>query len=272
MPLRYRSAARRRVVPVAMGLIALGFSLQAASQALAQSSREAPSEWDIFLGAGVGYAPKYLGADEYRIVPVPLVNITWRDTVFLSAGDGLGVNVINSGGFKAGPIVSYAFGREARGDIRRMKDVDGSIVAGGFVSYEAKYFAAEAKVLQVVGLGDMKGLQASAGVKLQGQIAERLHGSIGPSITWGSKDWNRSLFGVSNSDSARSGLSTYRPDSGFQSVGLGGSLTYAFNETFSLTALAQAERLVDEAAKSPIVKDVGSRNQFFGGLVLGVRF
>ena len=49
-------------------------------------------------------------------------------------------------------------------------------------------------------------------------------------------------------------------------------LSYQFNDRFGLFGYARYERLVGDAAKSPIVRELGSRNQLSGGLGLSYTF
>ena len=51
----------------------------------------AGDEWEFEIGAGVGYGSKYEGSDEMEVEFLPVLGITWNDTVFLTTEDGLGV-------------------------------------------------------------------------------------------------------------------------------------------------------------------------------------
>ena len=69
-----------------------------------------------------------------------------------------------------------------------------------------------------------------------------------------------------------SGLPVYRPGGGIHAVAAASGLSYQFNPRFGLFGYARYERLVGDAAKSPIVRDLGSRNQLSGGLGLSYTF
>ncbi|MEO6255217.1 MAG: MipA/OmpV family protein, partial [Sphingomicrobium sp.] len=49
-------------------------------------------------------------------------------------------------------------------------------------------------------------------------------------------------------------------------------LSYQFSPRFGMFGFGRYERLVGDAAKSPIVRELGSRNQLSGGLGLSYTF
>jgi outer membrane protein len=64
----------------------------------------------------------------------------------------------------------------------------------------------------------------------------------------------------------------YRPGGGIHAVALASGLSYQFNPRFGMFGFARYERLVGDAAKSPIVRQFGSRDQFSAGLGLSYTF
>ena len=55
-------------------------------------------------------------------------------------------------------------------------------------------------------------------------------------------------------------------------ISFGGGLSYRFFERWSVSALANYTRLIDDAEDSPVVDDVGNENQFFAGALVNYRF
>ena len=68
------------------------------------------------------------------------------------------------------------------------------------------------------------------------------------------------------------GLPVYRPDGGLHAVALTSGLSYQFSPQFGMFGFGRYERLVSDAAKSPIIREFGSRNQLPGGLGLSYTF
>jgi len=60
--------------------------------------------------------------------------------------------------------------------------------------------------------------------------------------------------------------------SGIKDVGTGISIIYPFNKCWSLLTIANYTLLLNDAAKSPLVENVGSKNQFWLGLGVAYRF
>ena len=96
--------------------------------------------------------------------------------------------------------------------------------------------------------------------------------NAGAEGTYASGDYMDEFFTINGADSARSGLSTFNADSGIKDVGLNTALTYVITPTWSVTGRGSYTRLVDDAEDSPVVDDEGNPNQWFGGLMVNVRF
>ena len=55
-------------------------------------------------------------------------------------------------------------------------------------------------------------------------------------------------------------------------MGVASGLSYQFSDRFGMFGFARYERLIGDAAKSPIVRELGSRDQLSGGLGLSYTF
>jgi outer membrane protein len=96
--------------------------------------------------------------------------------------------------------------------------------------------------------------------------------SIGPRVLFSDGRFQRAYFGIDSAAALASGLPAYRPSGGVYALAAASGLSYQFNPRFGLFGYARYERLVGDAGKSPIVRDLGSRNQFSGGLGLSYTF
>jgi outer membrane protein len=67
-------------------------------------------------------------------------------------------------------------------------------------------------------------------------------------------------------------LPEFRPSGGIYGVALASGLTLQLSDHWGLFSYARYERLIGDAAKSPIVRQFGSRNQISGGLGLSYTF
>ena len=106
-------------------------------------AEEPASDWEIQLGAGAMVKPDYEGSDDYEVSPLPMVEISYKDRVFLD-GPSLGANLFIWNGtrpgdqLKIGPLVRYQMGRDEddNGALKGLGSVDGSAEVGGFISYD----------------------------------------------------------------------------------------------------------------------------------------
>jgi outer membrane protein len=68
------------------------------------------------------------------------------------------------------------------------------------------------------------------------------------------------------------GLAAYSASSGVNSLGLAGSATFQFNPQWAVTGYARWDRLIGDAADSPIVTQTGSANQWTFGAIVAYSF
>ena len=79
-------------------------------------------------------------------------------------------------------------------------------------------------------------------------------------------------FNVSAAESVRSSLARYSVNAGYLRARLGGALTYRMSPSWSLTGIVAMTYLTGNAKDSPIVEDIGSAAQAFGGALVNYRF
>jgi len=72
-----------------------------------------PSDWSFTLGAGALLTPSYPGAASTKVVPLPFVDVRYKDRIFLSPIAGLGVNVLAVPGARLGVSLLPDLGRSA---------------------------------------------------------------------------------------------------------------------------------------------------------------
>jgi MipA family protein len=96
--------------------------------------------------------------------------------------------------------------------------------------------------------------------------------SIGPRLRLADEDYMESYFGVTPAVALRSGLPVYQPEGGIKAAGAMFGITHQLSRSFGVYAYAGYDRLVGDAADSPIVRQFGSEDQFSGGLTLYYSF
>ena len=229
---------------------------------------------NVRLGIGPGVYSQYDGSSRYDVHPVPVVSLRYKNLIevdnneikltALSRVFQRSANVGGGNSLRFGPLVSINFGRDESDsiDLRGMGDVGTSFELGGFVSYtignKTRFRVRARQDLAGGHNGFTVQLDASQTFIRDGRFA--LSGFV--SSMWASVNYMKTFFGVNTAQAARSGLPFYHPGSSFKDVTVGTNGSYAFNAQWSVVANASYERLVGDAANSPLVAIKGDPNQF----------
>ena len=243
------------------------------------------SDWSITVSGGVVLAPRFLGDDDYETSAFPNVTVTYGDLFFASL-NGVGLNLIDANGFKAGPIAKYDFGRDEldsnpfsfggdpNNDLVGLGDIDGSIELGGFVEYTYEKVAARLEVRQGLD-GGHEGMIAEASITYEDQFVLGelpVFWALGPNIVYGDETYNSAFFDVNAAQSVASGLAEYDADAGLISYGLEGRIVVPVSEQSAIVAFGGVDFLGDELADSSLVQQRGSDVQSTFGLMLTYQF
>ena len=228
----------------------------------------------VDLGLGVGAAPDYEGSEDYQAVPIPYANVKWANHMSINwLGNKAKVNLIPSPFWRGGLIGEYIPERANVDNNRvdKLRDVDASLMLGGFFGFQYNYWSASIEAMQDVADGNDGSI-----VRLNGgyfiPIDETWSLALGAFTTWADDDYMESYFGINNNNSARSGLKTFDADAGFKDVGLNLSASYKPWEHWGLMGLLSYKRLLGDAEDSPVVDKEGNANQYTGGIILFYRF
>jgi outer membrane protein len=237
------------------------------------ASAQEKEDLRVRVGAGAQVRPEFIGADSTEVAPLWRLNIAHGTDPFkFNAPDySPGLPLISSGGFSAGPAANVASGRKNSDLDVPVGKVKTTIEAGAFASYQLSdslYLRAEA----LKGLGGHKGIVGTVGADKIWRDGDRYVFSIGPRVLFSDSRYQRAFFGVSPTAALASGLPAYRPSGGIHAVAAASSISYQFDPRWGVFGYGRYERLVGDAAKSPIVRDLGSRNQLSGGLGLSYIF
>jgi outer membrane protein len=232
------------------------------------------------VGAGVGTAPDYEGSDDYEFVPLWNLragNLYHPSTFVQVIGPRLRSNFLPSDHWRLGVAGQFIKERDDVGNnqVDDLEKVDPSVMLGAVGGYDFLADPRQHLTLEVDARQDVandNGFLASVRGLYGAPLTENWRFDTLVSSTWASEDYMSSYFGIDASDAARSGLDQFSADEGFKDVSFGGVLTYRFFERWSVSALANYTRLIDDAADSPVVDDVGNENQFFAGALVNYTF
>ncbi|MFL6729449.1 MAG: MipA/OmpV family protein [Sphingomicrobium sp.] len=245
------------------------------SAAFAQDAPDDSSGKDrrVRVGLGAQVRPEYIGADDTEVAPLWDIDIARGDNPFKfeAPDDKFGIAVISKNGFSLGPAANIESSRKESDVGAPVGKVKTTFEAGAFAQYElSDSFRVRGEVLK--GLGGHDGVVGTLGADWISRDADRYVFSIGPRVLFSDGRYQRAYFGVTPEVALATGLPAYRPDAGIHAVALASGLSYQFNNRFGMFGFGRYERLVGDAAKSPIVREFGSRNQWSAGAGLTYTF
>jgi outer membrane protein len=243
------------------------------------------TDWNFTAGVGAIYVPAFVGSKDYYLLAVPDLEVKYKDRFFASMKDGVGYNIINSNGWRIGPVAKYTFERKENGDnplrvtgnktnaLRGLGNVDGTLELGGFVEYAYDPLTAKVEVRQ--GVNGHKGAIVDVSLNYGGtylKLGPPIIYSFGPCATFADSDYNNAYFGINQTQSTNSGLARYSAGGGLASYGVGAFALLPVTDSISVSTFAGYDRLGSKVTDSPLIKQRGSDNQFFTGMTVSYQF
>ncbi|PZQ17286.1 MAG: MipA/OmpV family protein [Ancylobacter novellus] len=232
--------------------------------------------WVVTLKATGIVSPLFEGTSKYGLSGYPGLSIRrpgqpWK---FGAPDDGFGFAVIDTPWLQFGPVARIRSERDSS-DVKKfygMKDIDWAVEPGAFVEiYPVDVLRIRGELRHGIGGHDgFVGNVSADYIQKFGAFTV----SLGPRMELGDGDFMNEYFGVTRAEAAASkqNISAYKAKGGVKSVGASAAVTYDWNETWSTTAFGSYNRLVGEAADSPVAKDLGTKNSFTAGVGVAYSF
>ena len=236
--------------------------------ALADETRN----WDLAAGVGVASMPQYSGAaashprlrlwvdGEYRTANFGSFAI---DSGSLTIDPELRWNVIDRPDVGFGPLLGYRFGRndkdpgftsgaDGSSRLQGLPDVASSVDAG--VQGHVLAFGIPVFAQWRTALSGSQGTLLNLGLYVP-LLPEGTFGfTVLPTVTWADARQMRALYGVSQQASLTSGFPAYMPGSAWENAALELIGEWRLSKSAHLLGSVAFERLLGDAAASPIVQ------------------
>jgi outer membrane protein len=224
----------------------------------------ASGSWTVMVGVGGEYKPDFEGAKGAMLSPVPIFSIRRAGSPenFHGARDSASIALFDFGNLRAGPAVKFVSSRKADNysELQGLGDVKATVEVGGFVEYfPVDWFRTRVETRQ--GLGGQQGVVADFSADFIVPLLQRFTISAGPRFTYESTKATSPYFGIDAVQAMATGLPAFDAQGGAHSAGAGAQLTYRFNPQWEVRTSVEYERLLGDAAKSPLVALRGSANQ-----------
>ena len=229
------------------------------------------------IGMGVAVMPEYEGSKDHKTRAIPNINLFYGDTLFftrMTAGANLLRFKTEQGiAITAGPLLALRRGRDQdeNAALNGLGDIDRALDAGGFVRFRKQGWHASVDIRQNVtnsGQGATMKFSAGHGIPLGQKF--KLRANL--EATWASADYMKTFFGIDALQSTQSGIAQYEAGSGFKDAGVSVMADYAITRDWSGFATIRYKQLLGDAADSPIVASLGSRDQASASVGIKYRF
>ncbi|PRY94687.1 outer membrane protein [Hasllibacter halocynthiae] len=224
-------------------------ALSTAALLLAGPSLAQSNELAFSLRGGVAAAPAYPGADEYEVGPdlgFSFGSLEW-------AGRSFG------GVDRTGPALRGSFrylgerDDEDYPELAGLEDVDPALELGLGVIYRQPSWQAFADVRR--GFGGHEGTVGELGADLILRPGAKTTVTAGPRLSFGDGAYAGTYFGVAEAEADASAFEAFDAEGGLLGAGFEVVHTYRLNDDWAVESGIGYERLMNDAADSPITRD-----------------
>jgi MipA family protein len=225
--------------------------------------------WTVTIGAQAELGPGYEGAKDDKLGAIPIFSIHRAGSAdqFRSPIDSPSITLLDLGDFRAGPVATYVPARIASRfpTLTGLGDVNATYEVGGFVEYfPVDWFRARVEVRR--GFGGSDGVFADASTDFIVPLWQPLTWSGGPRLSFADDAATAPYFSIDEAQSLASGLPAFDAGGGLHATGAGSQLRYQVTPQWETHAYVEYDRLLGDAASSPLVAQQGSANPVRVGL------
>ena len=225
------------------------------------------------LGGFSAVRPKYIGSDQYKINGFPLIDIKYKNISFLNFREGLGINLLYAPSFRVGSAFNYYEIRDEddSDQLQGLSDIGIGVDVSTIGTISFGKYNTEFKILKDIS-SNHDGLILSGRLGYNTSITKKLRVNINIGTTFANKNYMNTYFGISNVQPSASGISQYNAGSSKKYFEGGLNFIYPVYKNWTALVFTKYVRLLNDAASSPLVKFIGSKNQLKLGFGVAYRF
>ncbi|MBV7536708.1 MipA/OmpV family protein [Duganella sp. sic0402] len=238
------------------------FSAKSFAEEAAPANTSAAKGDSMMAGIGLAYVPEYAGADKSRVLPLPFLEKTYSNGVFLSTRRGLGYETA-LGDFHVSAALGYDGGREdhkksylsGSDDLRGMGKISGSALAVLSVGYKVGSVGLNLTTKQNLSHREY-GNTYTLGMETPIYTTASDQFGFGASAEFADRKHMQTYFGVTAQQVAGTGnrYGLYTPKAGFTNVSAGVNWTHVIDSNWAVRSAVGVNRLTGDAADSPLTK------------------
>jgi outer membrane protein len=232
-----------------------------ATPAQAADANPAADKTTATLGLGMGVTPRYMGADRYRALVLPMFSIQ-RGVLFADTTRGVGLQFQSDSGFGASAAINYDLGRKEKDSTSRpgdrelngMGDINGATVADFTLSQQLLDWLSVSGEAELRMAGEHRGNRYRFG--LEGILFHTGSDTLALDIDAHAGDgrYNQTFFGVTQAQSQRSLYGRYDADAGIYAYSAALNWQHSLDAHWSTLASLTLTQYADQARNSPLVR------------------
>jgi outer membrane protein len=239
--------------------------LLVAPAAIAQSPMGPPGDdvWRFSVGGGVFSRPKYPGSGDRSTVAVPLVSVNYG-RYFLGGTPGaglpmgIGANLIQSESWRVGVAFGAELDKPRKASdapfLNGWGDIPATALASVFASYSYQWITVRGAAVSDIG-GKDEGTRLLLDLEAKYSPMNGLMLSAGPGVTWASKDYTQTFFGINAAQSVIAGVPQYNTGAGINTLRFSVGAVYRVSAQWNVGARVNGVWLQGDAADSPVTED-----------------
>lgn len=237
------------------------------------TSDAASDSWIVTIGGSIATAPNYAGSSRYGPTFMPSFDLRKANepNPFSAPDDNFGVTVLEFGGIEIGPLAAVR-GSRSGSAVLGLPGYSWSLETGMFAEFWPIDGLIRTRVEALYGLRSNDGLTvnlAADAVTKTGPFTW----AVGPRMTLVDNTVMQTEFGVAPTSTLINPLLTpFNAHGGVRSAGAAASVSYDWSKDWTVSMFTNYERLVGDAASSPVTRQYGSANQFLFGMGLEYSF
>ncbi|MFY0646831.1 MipA/OmpV family protein [Sulfitobacter geojensis] len=232
----------------------------AASTSLAMALPLAAQDRSLNFGIGIGAVGQraYPGADDYEgsaDLKFTFGNLTWGNVDI-----GAGIGNVPANGMSLGGALRVIGSRKVddNPELAGLSDIDTAVELGLGLTFQQTHWRAFGEVRQ--GFGGHDGVAGTLGADVIFRPTDRWTVTAGPRLNLGDSEYAGTYFGVTGAEALGSNFNAFDADGGVLGAGVEIGATYRIDKDWSVEGLLSYEKLLNDAADSPITQ-IGSENQ-----------
>lgn len=225
-----------------------------------------PAETAIRVGVVALSANRYQGSHEQKASVVPGIFFHASNGLFADPLHGIGYSFEPQGGLQYGVRASLETGRAVEAALPGFEKIKTRLNPGVFANYTVDDKLTLRSALRL-GMGEgADGSLLHLGGSYKILQAGFFGVSVNASLKYADSNYLQSYFGVTPTQSAASGLKVYQPAAGFAAAKVGLTAGTPLSREIFVFANVSVQRLMGDAANSPIVSKKTQPTAFVGAV------